>query len=318
MSDSQDKIYERLKKSKFKQQKLSGWRPVPTIASTTIIFICLGVVFIILGVVILIYSHRIIEIKFQYDNIPQCQDSKICNISIPIENDMSPTIMVYYELDGFYQNHRRYIKSKSDDQLNGKSFSLEEMRKLQDCNPAVTNKEMGFEEGAESVTHDKLNLSDLAIPCGLVAKSYFNDNFTNWTLDGKSVTVNEKDIAWSADKKLKYKNTKENDKQWIDMTDEHFIVWMRPAGLPNFIKLWGRIEDTELKKGQILNVTIENNFDAKKFDGKKFIILSTVNIFGGKNYFLGISYIVLGCICIVLAIVFIIGYNVNKKKEKYV
>jgi len=318
MSENQDKAYERLKKSKFKQQKLSGWRPVPTITSTTIIFICLGLIFIMLGVLILIYSHKIIEIKYQYDNHPSCQDSKICNITIEIENDMPPTIMIYYELDGFYQNHRRYIKSKSDDQLNGKTFTLDEMKKLQDCSPVFTNKEMGFEEGAKSITGEELNLDDLAIPCGLVAKSYFNDNFTNWKLDGENIIINEKDIAWSADKKLKYKNTKDLSKQWIDMTNEHFIVWMRPAGLPNFMKLWGRIEDIELKKGQNLTVTIENNFDAKKFDGKKFIILSTVNIFGGKNYFLGISYIVLGCICIVLAVVFIIGYNVNKKKEKYV
>ena len=318
MSDNQDRIYERLKKSKFKQQKLSGWRPVPTITSTTIIFICLGVIFILLGVVILIYSYRIIEIKYQYDNIPSCQDSKICNISIEIEDDMSPTIMIYYELDGFYQNHRRYIKSKSDDQLNGKSFTLDEMKKLKECEPVFTNKEMGFKPGTKSITGKELNLDDLAIPCGLIAKSFFNDNFINWKLDGENITVNEKNIAWDADKKLKYKNTNNIEKQWIDMTNEHFIVWMRPAGLPNFMKLWGRIEENELKKGQILTLTIENNFDAKKFDGKKFIILSTVNVFGGKNYFLGISYIVLGCICILLAIVFIIGYNVNKKKEKYV
>ena len=32
--------YEKLKNSKFKQQKLPGWRPVPTITSTTIIFFC--------------------------------------------------------------------------------------------------------------------------------------------------------------------------------------------------------------------------------------------------------------------------------------
>ena len=33
------------------------------------------------------------------------------------------------------------------------------------------------------------------------------------------------------------------------MFKEHFIVWMRPAGLPSFRKLWGRIE-TDLPVGQ--------------------------------------------------------------------
>ena len=227
---------------------------------------------------------------------------------------MSPTIMVYYELDGFYQNHRRYIKSKSDDQLNGKSFTLDEMRKLQDCNPVVTNKEMGFEEGKKSFTGEELNMSDLAIPCGLIAKSYFNDNFTDWKLDGKKITVNEKDIAWSADKKLKYKNTNELNKQWIDMTNEHFIVWMRPAGLPNFRKLWGRIRE-DLDEGDYV-IHIDNKYDVSDFKGEKKFVLSTVNAFGGKNNFLGLSYIIVGGICLILAVIFLIGYNFHQKKEK--
>ena len=37
--------YEELKNNKFKQQKLSAWRPVPTIWSTTITFLVFGVVF---------------------------------------------------------------------------------------------------------------------------------------------------------------------------------------------------------------------------------------------------------------------------------
>ncbi len=316
MSENQDKVYERLKNSKFKQQKLPGWRPVPTIASTTIIFICFGVIFILLGTLILIFSNQIIEIQKQYDNLPDCKESPICNISIEIEKDMDRSIMIYYQLNGFYQNHRRYVKSKSDVQLNGKTMTLEEMRKSQECDPVVTNEEMGFKEGAVSITGKELNMKELAVPCGLIAKSYFNDVFRDWKLDNESITVNEKDIAWSADKELKYKNTDDLSKQWINITDEHFIVWMRPAGLPNFRKLWGRIEDIDLKKGQIITLTIENNFDVTKFDGKKFLILSTVNAFGGKNTFLGISYIVLGAICIVLAIVFIIGYNVHQKKEK--
>ena len=316
MSENQDKVYDRLKNSKFKQQKLPGWRPVPTIASTTIIFICFGVIFILLGTLILIFSNQIIEIQKQYDNLPDCKESPICNISIEIEKDMDRSIMIYYQLNGFYQNHRRYVKSKSDVQLNGKTMTLEEMRKSQECDPVVTNEEMGFKEGAVSITGKELNMKELAVPCGLIAKSYFNDVFRDWKLDNESITVNEKDIAWRADKELKYKNTDDLSKQWINITDEHFIVWMRPAGLPNFRKLWGRIEDIDLKKGQIITLTIENNFDVTKFDGKKFLILSTVNAFGGKNTFLGISYIVLGAICIVLAIVFIIGYNVHQKKEK--
>jgi hypothetical protein len=42
------------------------------------------------------------------------------------------------------------------------------------------------------------------------------------------------------------------------MTDEHFIVWMRTAGLPNFRKLWGRI-DNGLQPGTYY-LEVKNNF----------------------------------------------------------
>ena len=38
-STKADEEYERLKQSRFKQQKLPAWRPVPTITSTTITFV---------------------------------------------------------------------------------------------------------------------------------------------------------------------------------------------------------------------------------------------------------------------------------------
>ena len=104
------------------------------------------------------------------------------------------------------------------------------------------------------------------------------------------------------------------DKQWINMTNEHFIVWMRPAGLPNFRKLWGRIR-TDLEKGDYLLV-IENNYEVSDFKGEKKFVLSTVNAFGGKNNFLGLSYIIVGGICLILAVIFLIGYNFHQKKEK--
>lgn len=313
--EPENEEYEKLKNSKFKQQKLPGWRPVPTITSTTIIFFCFGAVFIVLGIIILIFSNKIEEISHRYDE--ECNGQTTCTIKLKVEKNMEKNIMVYYQLDGFYQNHRRYVKSKSDDQLNGKDISFEAMKDSQDCDPVITNKEMGK---TESITGATLAENDVAIPCGLIAKSFFNDNFRDWKIidsfgDISTLKVDETNIAWKADKELKYKNV-DKARQWIDMTDEHFIVWMRPAGLPNFRKLWGRITDTDLKAGSQIEVTIDNNFDVSSFNGKKYLILSTVNAFGGKNSFLGISYIVLGGISIILAVVFVIGYNLHSKYKK--
>ena len=307
--------YEKLKNSKFKQQKLPGWRPVPTITSTTIIFFCFGAVFIVLGIIILVLSNKIEEISYRYDE--ECDGKKNCTIKLKVENDMEKNIMVYYQLDGFYQNHRRYVKSKSDDQLSGKDISFEAMKDSQDCDPVITNKEMGKNK---SITGETLVEDEVAIPCGLIAKSFFDDKFSDWKVidkleESSPLFVNESNIAWKADKELKYKNVNKA-KQWIDLTDEHFIVWMRPAGLPNFRKLWGRITDRDLKAGTQIEVKIENNFEVSSFKGKKYLILSTVNAFGGKNSFLGISYIVLGGISIILAIVFVIGYNLHSKYKK--
>ena len=315
-NEPENEEYEKLKNSKFKQQKLPGWRPVPTITSTTIIFFGFGAAFIVLGIIILIFSNKIEEVSYRYDEV--CKGKSECQITLKIKNYMEKDIMVYYQLNGFYQNHRRYVKSKSDDQLNGKDITYEAMKDSQDCDPVITNKDM---EKTISITNKELQEKDVAIPCGLIAKSFFNDNYKKWELlskfeDDKNeiINVNESNIAWKADKELKYKNVN-LDKQWIDMTNEHFIVWMRPAGLPNFRKLWGRI-NRNLDAGSDIRVTIDNNFDISSFNGEKYLILSTVNAFGGKNSFLGVSYIVLGAISIILAIIFIIGYNLHSKKEK--
>ena len=306
--------YDRLKKSKLKQQKLPAWRPVPTITSTTITFISFGVIFIIIGIIILIYSGKIQEYSIRYDNHTECENQSICNIKITIDKKMKQPIMVYYQINKFYQNHRRYVKSKSDKQLNGKSFSLKEMKNSGDCAPAETNAEMNKKT---SMTNEELKDDDLAIPCGLIAKSFFNDKYAlykNSISNDNKITIDEKDIAWQADKDIKYKNTNDLSKQWIDMTDEHFIVWMRPAGLPNFRKLWGRIRE-DLDEGDYV-IHIENNYDVSDFKGEKKFVLSTVNAFGGKNNFLGLSYIIVGGVCLILAVIFLIGYDFHQKKEK--
>ena len=54
-NDDEDRIYEQVKQSRFKQQNLPAWRPVPTILSIIIVFAAFGILFIILGIVLLVY-----------------------------------------------------------------------------------------------------------------------------------------------------------------------------------------------------------------------------------------------------------------------
>jgi hypothetical protein len=102
-----------------------------------------------------------------------------------------------------------------------------------------------------------MNGTATAIPCGLIAKSVFNDTFEiKKVIKGTqdtfvNVTLNETGIAWASDVQYKYNNTKMpvnststwEDIQWRNMTDEHFMVWMRTSALPNFRKLYGRLEN---------------------------------------------------------------------------
>jgi len=55
----------------------------------------------------------------------------------------------------------------------------------------------------------ELRPEDPAIPCGLVAKSYFNDQYRIYnTTDGERVLLemDDSDIAWASDKESMFKN----------------------------------------------------------------------------------------------------------------
>lgn len=95
--------------------------------------------------------------------------------------------------------------------------------------------------------------------------------------------------------------------------NEHFIVWMRTAGLPTFRKLYGKI-DADLKKGDSLSFDMSLNFEVESFDGSKALVVSTLGDFGGKNSFLGISYIVVGSISLLLGLLFALKQVINPRQ----
>lgn len=169
-----------------------------------------------------------------------------------------------------------------------------------------------------------LEPNDIAIPCGLIAKSVFTDSYrisdvAGFTDESDDLTIDDSDIAWKSDVEFKFKNQKElgdawETKQWLNVEDQHFIVWMRTAGLPQFRKLYGRIAEG-LEADTQYWVRIQNTYDVSGFNGTKTFVLSTTNALGGQNYFLAISYMVVGALCLVLAMIFL-GVCLSKGKEK--
>ncbi|EEQ97833.1 hypothetical protein Pmar_PMAR020312, partial [Perkinsus marinus ATCC 50983] len=60
-------------------------------------------------------------------------------IEIEIDAELRAPIYMYYELSNFYQNHRLFIDSRSDEQLADPSRVIAAADPPVDCEPAVRN-----------------------------------------------------------------------------------------------------------------------------------------------------------------------------------
>lgn len=58
---------EKLKNSRFKQQTLPAWRPIPSFKSTMITFTVFGLIFLALGIALYVMSDKIDEFTVRYD-----------------------------------------------------------------------------------------------------------------------------------------------------------------------------------------------------------------------------------------------------------
>lgn len=152
-------------------------------------------------------------------------------------------VYIYYGLKNFYQNHRRYVKSRDDNQLLGKIVTTVNS----ECSP-----------------YDK-NGSAFYAPCGAIANSLFNDSYqlayngAQGISNQITVPVIATGIAWSTDKNIKFQNPPNwdntvrpknwnrdvwqlsNDSDNNGYKNEDLIVWMRTAALPTFRKFHRRV-----------------------------------------------------------------------------
>uniref|UniRef100_A0ACD5V6Z6 Uncharacterized protein n=1 Tax=Avena sativa TaxID=4498 RepID=A0ACD5V6Z6_AVESA len=306
------------KYSKFTQQELPACKPILTPKWVISVFVLIGAIFVPIGVASLLASRQVVEIVDRYDDacvpsdvtdklayIQNATMPKTCQRTLTVTKDMKQPIFVYYQLNNFYQNHRRYVKSRNDAQLSDASKANE----TDLCDP-------------EKTTKDGLPI----VPCGLIAWSLFNDTYT-FEYKTKNLTVDKTDISWKSDREHKFgsdvfpKNFQKGpliggkslDENKSLSEQEDLIVWMRTAALPTFRKLYGRIH-FDLKENDTITVTLENNYNTYSFGGKKKLVLSTSTWLGGKNDFLGLAYLTAGGLCFFLAFAFTLLYLIKPRK----
>lgn len=108
-----------------------------------------------------------------------------CKVMFRLEQDFTGDVFMYYGLTNFYQNHRRYVKSRDDNQLLGE---LSETVST-DCTP--------FNNNANGKA---------IVPCGAIANSLFNDTLKLTSISFGAVPVLRTGIAWPSDKGNKFNN----------------------------------------------------------------------------------------------------------------
>ena len=209
------------------------------------------------------WSKQFINVSYPNESVPietqSIINTTVCRLFFEIPDNIGPPVFLYYRLTDFYQNHRRYVKSYDQDQLQG-HFRDNNSIANSDCDPLRIDPET----------------NKTFYPCGLIANSFFNDSIKSpvWievagsNAANQTYVMNSQGTAWSSDRDL-YKPTPYTEDQVVPPPNwrlqyptynatfplpnlqewDAFQIWMRTAGLPTFSKLSLRNDTATMRSG---------------------------------------------------------------------
>jgi len=178
----------------FTQRRLKVWQPILAPRYVIPLYLVAGLLFVVIGAALLISAGGSVELSCDYTDVGT-NEHGVGYCDLTVDETMEGPTWVQYHLQGFFQNHRRYVKSYSPEQLAHLHTATTEKGEEAACEPAQFGRK-----------------GRPLYPCGLVAASVFNDTFAiaKRSADGSSWSrvdiVSDADaIARPADKD-RYKN----------------------------------------------------------------------------------------------------------------
>lgn len=305
--------------SRFAQQDLPACQFVLNHSWMLCASLCSGILLLLLGLWVYLASSNIDVLEVQYvgedafsrswarreeftyqrcDPGPNYTQNN-CTVfaQVPYNWDSDKKIKIYYKLYPYYQNYFNYLYSVVGGQILNRDYTepVDETK----C-PAGTR---------------TTSAGDEIFPCGLQATSLFTDSIS---IDGYNIDWS--DIAWSSDKRRfanpsDYPNAPDTSylyeryptvvTETEGIQNEHFMVWMRPAGLPEVVNSYGTLIGPTLKKGQNLTIRINSSYPLDTWDSTRKWTLTTEGSLGGTNFRFGVfllcaaslSFLSAFCVC---------------------
>lgn len=304
---------------RLQQQDLKSYTCTFSPRCVVTIYFVIALTFIPLGASIIAATARIASTKGYRSYSEECSNTD-CTLKFRPPKTIPKPSYLYYRLVNFHQNARDYVKSRSPIQNRGiVPATYEDVANCDRwlCPDGLSN--------CTSATN--FNASKIIYPCGLTARLVFNDTFDICKDDNCSRRVQTayNNIAWWTDSKYKFQQNKDapefKEKRTWPYTskkksandlldDDRFVVWMRLAAFPTFDKLYAVIQE-DLNKDVWYFMKISNTFRVDEFGGEKLFYITTTTWFGSRNSFLGISYLFIGSLALIVAVIVLFKHILN-------